>query len=112
MSGKFSFDTFLTNLPESSGKSVAQKAPAAETGWPSSDAKAAAARPVSDIDLVMKALRDGAKTVRELAPILGNSVGNTLDTIQKLQMLGYVAHSDGDKFALTDEGKQAAESLE
>jgi hypothetical protein len=112
VSGKFGFDTFLTNLPEMSGSaaSVPVSEPFARTSISSANSAAQPTPAPQPIDIVMAALKNGPITIRQMTPLVGNSLGTAIDTVDKLVTVGYVLRN-GDEVELTPAGREAVLTL-
>jgi len=68
-------------------------------------------QPVDPVDAVMKQLLSGPQDIKELMPLVGNSVGQLLSILGKTETAGWVTY-DADKHAmLTEAGKQIAELI-
>ena len=99
MSVNFGFDEFLGKLPPmpSSGAT----APSSTTTIPST---------ADPINIIMSNLKLGPKTIRDLVPLVGTP-GLAVQTVEKLSLLGYAKHQEGDYFTLTTSGQEAAALL-
>jgi len=104
------FGTFLDGLKRQPGPQ-----PSAEIadrianlrGGPTRE-PASQADPLNEL---LKALRDGERTAKDLLPIAGNSITNLITASDRLMELGWVTKLDGDVFALTETGRDVASML-
>jgi hypothetical protein len=60
---------------------------------------------------VLKALKDGEHSAKDLIPLVGNSASEFLTVSNQLVELGWVRRLDGDVLQLTDKGREIAELL-
>jgi hypothetical protein len=63
------------------------------------------------LDEVLKALKDGEHSAKDLIPLVGNSASEFLTVSNQLVELGWVRRLDGDVLQLTDKGREIAELL-
>ena len=108
MSGKFGFDTFLTNLPEMPSAGTSSQSVRSSSAGVSGPSAVANRQP---IDVLLGAMdKQQTMTMRQMTPLLG-SIDLVLDTVEKLVTLGYATRGAGDQVALTPAGADAAKSL-
>lgn len=68
-----------------------------------------------DVDprnLVLKALKDGERSAKDLIPLTGNSISSFLDISSELIGLGWIIRRDTDIFELTAKGREVVAVLD
>jgi predicted methyltransferase len=65
-----------------------------------------------DVDAVVKALKDGARSAKDLIPLTGNSISAFLAISGQLIDLGWIVRRSSDVFELTAKGREIAEVLD
>ena len=68
--------------------------------------------PQADVDAVLRALKGGERSAKELIPLAGNSISAFLAISEQLINLGWIARRDADDFELTPKGREIAEVLD
>jgi hypothetical protein len=112
VSGKFGFDTFLTNLPEMPSAGTAPTAAQSRRSPNSGVSGSSAAATPQPIDILLRALdKQPTMTMRQMTPLLSGSIDLVLDTVDKLVALGYATRGSGDQVLITADGADAAKSL-
>ena len=102
------FGTFLENLKQPASPNLGSTHQVSHSFSPNLAAAEPGVDPLND---VLKALRQGGRSAKELIPLVGRSVSQFLAVSDKLVELGWVRRMDGDVLQLTDEGREIADLL-
>jgi hypothetical protein len=73
--------------------------------------KLAHPQPIDPVDAVMKQLLKGPQDIKELMPLVGNSVGQLLSILDKTATAGWVTYDADKHVLLTEAGKQIADLI-
>ncbi len=101
------FGTFLENLKQPAAPTAGSANPASRGSSPNLAGAEPGFDPLND---VLKALRQGGRSAKDLIPLVGKSVSQFLAVSDKLVELGWV-RMDGDVLQLTNEGRNIADLL-
>jgi hypothetical protein len=105
------FGTFLESM-KSSQRPPETSDPGASRSFETSSpaAKRSPDRPEA-LDAMLKALRGGPLSAKDLIPFTGNSASEFLNVRERLVALGWARLRDGDALELTPEGQEVARLL-